>query len=81
MTTIEMYEKKKSIPWRYDYGKHKNFAEVLEPALSLFFSLPPLLSALSTALVGGLAARVCSLVFHSFSLFCTAPAAGVFLRS
>lgn len=28
MTTIEMYEKKKSIPWRYDYGKHKNFAEV-----------------------------------------------------
>ena len=28
MTTIEMYEKKKSIPWRYDYGKHKNFSEV-----------------------------------------------------
>lgn len=27
MTTIEMYEKKKSIPWRYDYGKQKNFAE------------------------------------------------------
>ena len=28
MTTIEMYEKKKSIPWRYDFGKHKNFCEV-----------------------------------------------------
>jgi len=28
MTTIEMYEKKKSIPWRYDFGKQKNFAEV-----------------------------------------------------
>lgn len=28
MTTIEMYEKKKSIPWRYDFGRAKNFQEV-----------------------------------------------------
>ncbi len=39
MTTIEMYEKKKSIPWRYDYGKHKNFAEVFGND-RLFWLLP-----------------------------------------
>jgi palmitoyltransferase len=39
MTTIEMYEKKKSIPWRYDYGKQKNFQEVFG-ADRLFWLLP-----------------------------------------
>jgi hypothetical protein len=39
MTTIEMYEKKKSIPWRYDYGKQKNFAEVFG-ADRLYWLLP-----------------------------------------
>ena len=28
MTTIEMYEKKKTLPWRYNRGSHKNFTEV-----------------------------------------------------
>jgi len=28
MTTIEMYEKKKTLPWRYNQGHHKNFKEV-----------------------------------------------------
>jgi len=39
MTTIEMYEKKKSIPWRYDYGKQKNFAEVFGQD-KLFWLMP-----------------------------------------
>jgi len=39
MTTIEMYEKKKSIPWRYDYGKQKNFQEVFGSD-RLFWLLP-----------------------------------------
>jgi len=39
MTTIEMYEKKKSIPWRYDFGKQKNFAEVFGSD-RLFWLLP-----------------------------------------
>jgi len=39
MTTIEMYEKKKSIPWRYDYGKQKNFTEVFGSD-RLFMFLP-----------------------------------------
>ena len=25
MTTIEMYEKKKTLPWRYDLGHRRNF--------------------------------------------------------
>tara|TARA_B100001540_G_scaffold304229_1_gene313715 strand:- start:437 stop:1507 length:1071 start_codon:yes stop_codon:yes gene_type:complete len=28
MTTIEMYEKKKTLPWRYNLGQRKNFEEV-----------------------------------------------------
>jgi palmitoyltransferase len=28
MTTIEMYEKKKTLPWRYNRGSNKNFTEV-----------------------------------------------------
>jgi palmitoyltransferase len=28
MTTIEMYEKKKTLPWRYNQGSAKNFTEV-----------------------------------------------------
>ena len=28
MTTIEMYEKKKTLPWRYNQGHRKNFTEV-----------------------------------------------------
>ena len=28
MTTIEMYEKKKTLPWRYNVGAWKNFEEV-----------------------------------------------------
>ena len=28
MTTIEMYEKKKTLPWRYNRGSRKNFTEV-----------------------------------------------------
>uniref|UniRef100_A0A7S0T2N3 S-acyltransferase n=1 Tax=Mantoniella antarctica TaxID=81844 RepID=A0A7S0T2N3_9CHLO len=28
MTTIEMYEKKKTLPWRFDRGHHKNLLEV-----------------------------------------------------
>jgi hypothetical protein len=28
MTTIEMYEKKKTLPWRYNKGFRKNFQDV-----------------------------------------------------
>ena len=28
MTTIEMYEKKKTLPWRYNVGARRNFEEV-----------------------------------------------------
>ena len=28
MTTIEMYEKKKTLPWKYDKGRWENFKEI-----------------------------------------------------
>ena len=28
MTTIEMYEKKKTLPWKYDKGRWGNFKEI-----------------------------------------------------
>ena len=39
MTTIEMYEKKKSIPWRYDFGRQRNFTEVFGTD-KLYWPLP-----------------------------------------
>jgi len=37
MTTIEMYEKKKTLPWRYDMGKFKNFKLVFGENIFLWF--------------------------------------------
>ena len=37
MTTIEMYEKKKTLPWRYDMGRRKNFEEVFGDNVFIWF--------------------------------------------
>jgi len=37
MTTIEMYEKKKTLPWKYDMGKWKNFRQVFGEEVFFWF--------------------------------------------
>lgn len=37
MTTIEMYEKKKILPWKYDLGKFRNFKQVFGENIFLWF--------------------------------------------
>jgi len=37
MTTIEMYEKKKTLPWKYDLGKFRNFKQVFGENIFFWF--------------------------------------------
>ena len=37
MTTIEMYEKKKTLPWKYDLGRFRNFKEVFGENVFMWF--------------------------------------------
>lgn len=37
MTTIEMYEKKKTLPWRYNKGFRKNFKDVFGTSVFVWF--------------------------------------------
>ena len=37
MTTIEMYEKKKVLPWKYDLGRYSNFKQVFGDNIFLWF--------------------------------------------
>ena len=37
MTTIEMYEKKKTLPWKYDLGKFRNFKQVFGENVFMWF--------------------------------------------
>lgn len=37
LTTIEMYEKKRLLPWKFDYGSRRNFMEVFGPDSAYWF--------------------------------------------
>ena len=37
LTTIELYEKKKTLPWKYDLGWYRNFKQVFGENIFLWF--------------------------------------------